>query len=87
MSLHLNNPTGLPSTLLSPGAKQNLRSRRPKAARPPLALSASSLYPQRRAQKSTQTSPAASQTVRGATTARAMSAGSVAVRGTPSRRI
>jgi hypothetical protein len=49
MSPHPDNPIGRRSTLLSPGAKPRLRSRRPKAARPPLAPSASSLYPQRRA--------------------------------------
>jgi len=86
MSPHHSNPTGLRSTLLSPGAKARSRSRRPKGAKPPLAPSASSPYPQRRAQRRPQTRPAASRRAGGATTARAMCARSVAVRGTPTRR-
>ena len=84
---HRSNPTGFRSTLLSPGTKARLRSRRPKAARLPLDPSVLSLYPQRHARKSTQTSPAACPRVRGATTTRAMCARSVAVRGTLMRRI
>lgn len=87
MSLHHFDPTGSRSTLLSPEAKATLRSRRPKGAKPPLVPSALSPYPQRRARRRPQTRPAASRRAGGATTTRVMCARSVAVRGTPTRRI